>query len=101
MKLQDFILQEIKFNTYRAQVRVTYKEDVGILEVAELIRASSGVTTVSTASHSERTRFAVFIVKIISKYDPKTAFKKLRSRIIKKVPVIFKFDIDFNTLERI
>lgn len=101
MDIQTTILQELRFNTYRAQVRVVYKENVGIQEIAELIRGSAGVTTVATASHSERTRYAVFIIKLITRYDAKTAFKKLKSRILRKIPVIFKFDVDFNTLERL
>ena len=97
MKLSDIIL-EAKFQTHTGMVRVRYKDEVTTQDVAELIRASSGVTIVSTAGHDEVANTATLKVKVVSKKSPLEAFKALKRRVLKKIPVITAFEIGEKTI---
>lgn len=97
MKLSDIIL-EAKFRTYTGMIRVKYKDVVSTQDVAELIRASSGVTIVSTAGHDEVKNTATLKVKIVSKKDPLEAFKALKARVLRKIPVVTAFEIGEKTI---
>lgn len=97
MKLSDIIL-ELKFQTHTGMVRVKYKDEVTTQDVAELIRASSGVTIVSTAGHDELRNTATLKVKVVSKKSPLEAFKALKTRVLKKIPVITAFEIGEKTI---
>ena len=97
MKLSDIIL-EAKFQTHTGMVRIRYKDEVTTQDVAELIRASSGVTIVSTAGHDEVTNIATLKVKVVSKKSPLEAFKALKRRVLKKIPVITAFEIGEKTI---
>jgi hypothetical protein len=97
MKLSDVIL-EAKFQTYTGMVRVRYKDEVTTQDVAELIRASSGVTIVSTAGHDEVRDTATLRIKLVSKKGPLEAFKALKARVLRKIPVITAFEIGEKTI---
>jgi len=97
MKLSDVIL-EVKFQTHTGMVRVRYKDEVTTQDVAELIRASSGVTIVSTAGHDEIRDTATLKIKVVSKKGPVEAFKALKARVLKKIPVITAFEIGEKTI---
>lgn len=95
------ILSEIRFNTYRAMVRVSYKEDENVQTVAELIRATSGVTTVTTAGHDLRNSTATFSIKLVSKKSGPEAFKALKHRVLTKVPIVHRFEVGLKTLTKV
>lgn len=97
MKLSDVIL-EVKFQTHSGMVRVRYSDKVSIQDVAELIRASSGVTIVSTAGSDEIRNLATLKIKIVSKKGPVEAFKALKARVLKKIPAITGFEIGEKTI---
>lgn len=97
MKLSDVIL-EVKFQTHSGMVRVRYSDDISVQDVAELIRASSGVTIVSTAGSDEIRNLATLKIKIVSKKGPVEAFKALKARVLKKIPAITGFEIGEKTI---
>ena len=69
MKLLTLI-EEIMFNTYEGMIRVMYKE--GEREnLAELLRALPGVTTVTNAGASAEMGAMTFKVKVISQKEAK------------------------------
>ena len=50
MKLLDILREQIDFKTYEGMVQVIYDGSENINNLAELLRALPGVTTVTTAS---------------------------------------------------
>ena len=92
------VITEAKFQTHTGMVRVRYKDVVTTQDVAELIRASSGVTIVSTAGHDEVKNTATLKVKVVSKKGPLEAFKALKTRVLRKIPVITAFEIGEKTI---
>lgn len=95
------IISEIRFNTYRAMVRIAYKDGENVQTVAELIRATSGVTTVATAGHDLRNNTATFSIKLVSKKAGPVAFKALKHRVLTKIPIIHRFEVGLKTLTKV
>ena len=65
MKLLDILREQIDFKTYEGMVQVIYDGSENINNLAELLRALPGVTTVTTASGDGDNR-ETLKVKLIS-----------------------------------
>ena len=68
MKLSK-IIEQVEFRTFVAMVKVIFKEDMGSAKIGELLRALSGVTTV-TLVREERPGVEIFKIKLITQNPP-------------------------------
>jgi len=98
MKLSD-IISEVQFNTYEGMVQVIYDENTNSTEIAALMRALPGVTTVTLASDEGKNRETLKI-KLITQKDGLTAFQALKQNAITKYPPIKVINIGKNTIEK-
>ena len=98
MKLSD-IISEVQFNTYEGMVQVIYDENTNSTEIAALMRALPGVTTVTLASDEGKNRETLKI-KLITQKDGMTAFQALKQNAITKYPPIKVINIGKNTIEK-
>ena len=98
MKLSD-IISEVQFNTYEGMVQVIYDENINSTEIAALMRALPGVTTVTLASDEGKNRETLKI-KLITQKDGMTAFQALKQNAITKYPPIKVINIGKNTIEK-
>ena len=98
MKLID-IISEIQFNTYEGMVQIIYDENTNSTEIAALMRALPGVTTVTLASDEGKNRETLKI-KLITQKDGMAAFQALKQNAIKKYPPIKVVNIGKNTIEK-
>ena len=98
MKLVN-ILSEVEFFTYNAMVRVTF-EDTSATELAELLRALPGVTTVSMAGASEFEDKQTFRIKLISQKSGEEAFKGFKKNALSKYISVKVVEIGTNTIEK-
>jgi hypothetical protein len=98
MKLSD-IISEVQFNTYEGMVQVIYDENTNSTEIAALMRALPGVTTVTLASDEGKNRETLKI-KLITQKDGMTAFQALKQNAITKYPPIKVINIGQNTIEK-
>ena len=98
MKLID-IISEVQFNTYEGMVQVIYDENTNSTEIAALMRALPGVTTVTLASDEGKNRETLKI-KLITQKDGMTAFQALKQNAITKYPPIKVINIGKNTIEK-
>jgi hypothetical protein len=97
MKLID-IISEINFNTYEGMVQVIYDENTNSTEIAALMRALPGVTTVTLASDEGKNRETLKI-KLITQKTGLEAFEALKKNAITKYPPIKVINIGKNTIE--
>jgi hypothetical protein len=98
MKLID-IISEINFNTYEGMVQVIYDENTNSTEIAALMRALPGVTTVTLASDEGKNRETLKI-KLITQKTGLEAFEALKKNAITKYPPIKVINIGKNTIEK-
>lgn len=98
MKLSD-IISEVQFDTYEGMVQVIYDENTNSTEIAALMRALPGVTTVTLASDEGKNRETLKI-KLITQKDGMTAFQALKQNAITKYPPIKVINIGKNTIEK-
>jgi len=98
MKLID-IISEVQFNTYEGMVQVIYDENTNSTEIAALMRALPGVTTVTLASDEGKNRETLKI-KLITQKDGMAAFQALKQNAITKYPPIKVINIGKNTIEK-
>lgn len=98
MKLVDIIL-EASFYTYEAMAQGTYSEKADPKEIADLIRALPGVTTVTQASSDQESGNGTYKIKIISQKQAKEAFVALRKNVLSKYSQITEFTVAENTIE--
>ena len=98
MKLSD-IISEVQFNTYEGMVQVIYDENTNSTEIAALMRALPGVTTVTLASDEGKNRETLKI-KLITQKDGMAAFQALKKNAITKYPPIKVINIGQNTIEK-
>jgi len=98
MKLID-IISEVQFNTYEGMVQVIYDENTNSTEIAALMRALPGVTTVTLASDEGKNRETLKI-KLITQKDGMAAFQALKQNAITKYPPIKVINIGQNTIEK-
>ena len=96
MKLYT-ILKEVLFHTYYGMVRVSFKDSTPT-EVAELLRALPGVTTVTTTG-DPRENQETYKIKLITQKTGTEAFKQFRTSAIKRYPVIKGVQVAEKTIE--
>lgn len=98
MKLSQILL-EIEFNTYEAQIRVQYSEDINSADLADIIRALPGVITVTNAGDIGE-QVASFKVKLISQKTGEEAFSSLKDNAVDKYSsVIVNIEVGNETIE--
>lgn len=98
MKLLDIIKEQINFRTYEGMVQVVYDNTENIQNLAELLRALPGVTTVTTASGDGENKETLKI-KLISQKEPNEAFESFKNNAIQKYEFIKDVEIGENTIE--
>lgn len=92
------IIEQILFNTYEGMVRVMFKEGESE-NLAELLRALPGVTTVTNAGSSAEMGAMTFKVKLISQKQASEAFNSFKTNATSKYPNIIKIEIAEETIE--
>lgn len=92
------IIEQIVFSTYEGMVRVMYKEGESE-NMAELLRALPGVTTVTNAGSSAEMGSMTFKVKLITQKTGEEAFQAFKSNATSKYPGIIKIEIANETIE--
>jgi len=98
MKLAN-IISEVQFNTYEGMVQIIYDENTNSTEIAALMRALPGVTTVTLASDQGNNRETLKI-KLITQKQGLEAFQALKKNAITKYPPIKVVNIAKNTIEK-
>ena len=96
MKLFE-IIEQIQFNTYEGMIRVLYKEGESE-DLAELLRALPGVTTITNAGQSSEMSTMTFKVKLITQKTGEEAFDSFKSNAKSKYPNIIKIEIATETI---
>ena len=66
MKLLDILKEQIDFRTYEGMVQVIYDNTENVANLAELLRALPGVTTVTNAGSSAEMQTMTFKIKLIT-----------------------------------
>ncbi len=97
MKILDLIKEVIEFRTYEGMVQVVY-EGENVANLAELLRALPGVTTVTTASGDGANK-ETLKVKLISQKEPLEAFEAFKNNATNKYSFIKLVEIAENTIE--
>ena len=98
MKLRDLI-NEIEYRTYIGYVRIRFVESTPF-EMAELMRALPGVTTVTNAGSNDTDELVTLKIKLITNKSGEEAFNALQQAARAKYNIIKKFDIAKKTIER-
>ena len=92
------IIEQIVFSTYEGMIRVMYKEGESE-NIAELLRALPGITTVTNAGSSTDMGAMTFKVKLITQKEGEEAFEAFKSNATSKYPNIIKIEIANETIE--
>ena len=98
MKLLDILKEQIDFRTYEGMVQVIYDNTENVVNLAELLRALPGVTTVTTASGDGENKETLKI-KLISQKEPLEAFEAFKNNAISKYNFVKDVEIAENTIE--
>lgn len=98
MKLLTLI-EQIVFNTYDGMIRLIHKEGESE-DIAELLRALPGVTTVTNAGSSSEMSSMTFKVKLISQKEGEEAFNAFKQNAMKKYSNIVKLEIAKETIQK-
>ena len=99
MKLSDIILQEASYFTYTAMVQIT-TQDTPATEMAELVRALPGVTTVTLTSNDTARHLVVLKIKLISQKMGIEAFQALKQNALGKYSSINVFNVADKSIEK-
>ena len=92
------ILEQIVFSTYEGMVRIMYQEGESE-DLAELLRALPGVTTVTNAGSAVEMTSMTFKVKLISQKGGEEAFNSFKVNAKKKYSNIVKIEIAVETIQ--
>jgi len=98
MRLKDLI-NEINFKTYNGYVRIRFVDSTPF-EMAELMRALPGVTTVTNAGSDDTDEMVTLKIKLITTKSGEEAFRSLESAARSKYNIIKKFEIAIKTIEQ-
>tara|TARA_Y100001937_G_C7041864_1_gene294980 strand:+ start:105 stop:407 length:303 start_codon:yes stop_codon:yes gene_type:complete len=98
MKLLDILKEQINYTPYEGMVQIIFdgREKVG--DLAELLRALPGVTTVTLASGDGEYK-ETFKVKLISQKEGAEAFEAFKTNAMNKYNFIKDVEIAQNTIE--
>lgn len=99
MRISDIILEDLTFFTYTAMVQIT-TQDTSATDMAELVRALPGVTTVTLTSNDAARKLVVLKVKIISQKSGIEAFQALKKNAMTKYNSINVFNVADKTIEK-
>ena len=91
------IIEQIQFKTYEGMIRVLYKEGESE-DLAELLRALPGVTTVTNAGSSAEMSTMTFKIKLITQKSSEEAFNLFKTNAQNKYPGIIKIEIAEETI---
>lgn len=91
------ILEQINFNTYEGMVRILYKEGESE-DLAELLRALPGVTTVTNAGSAAEMSMMTFKIKLITQKSGEEAFSSFKNNAESKYPNIIKIELAKETI---
>ena len=97
----EILGEELGFKHYQALVRVSYRDTLTAQEVGDVIRASSGVTRVTNAGDSGKSKHIIFRLKLMSKKPAADAFTALKERILSGIPAITKFEVAGKTVTQV
>ena len=94
-------IDETIFDTYRGYIRVTYKQEVGITELAELLRALPGVTTVTPVEGNKNAEQEIYKIKIITQKTGREAFESFRTNALKRYNLLSRVEIATQTIQKV
>ena len=97
MKLMT-ILEQIVFSTYEGMIRIMYQEGESE-DLAELLRALPGVTTVTNAGSAAEMSSMTFKIKLISQKGGEEAFNSFKANAKEKYSSILKIEIAVETIQ--
>tara|TARA_R110001606_G_scaffold398859_2_gene579286 strand:- start:472 stop:771 length:300 start_codon:yes stop_codon:yes gene_type:complete len=92
------IIEQIIFNTYDGMVRIMYKDGESE-DIAELLRALPGVTTVTNAGQASEMSSMTFKIKLITQKEGEAAFESFKSNAMAKYENIVKLEIAKETIQ--
>lgn len=78
MKLLDILTEDIGRERVEAKVRITYSDEVSVMEVADILRAIDEVTIVNTAGGDPSRNQSIYTLKVLTKKEPLQAFKDVK-----------------------
>lgn len=87
------IINETHYETYSGYIRVTFTDDVGITELAELFRALPGVTTIHPIEGNKTANQEIYKVKIITQRGGEEAFEKLKENALNQYKEVRRVEI--------
>jgi len=93
------LIEQIIFNTYDGMIRLIHKEGESE-DIAELLRALPGVTTVTNAGSASEMSSMTFKVKLISQKEGEEAFNAFKQNAKKKYSNIVKIEIAKETIQK-
>ena len=93
------LIEQIIFNTYDGMIRLIHKEGESE-DIAELLRALPGVTTVTNAGSASEMSSMTFKVKLISQKEGEEAFTAFKQNAKKKYSNIVKIEIAKETIQK-
>ena len=91
------ILEQIQFKTYEGMVRILYKEGESE-DLAELLRALPGITTVTNAGSAVEMSMMTFKIKLITQKTGEEAFQSFKTNAETKYPNIIKIEVAIETI---
>lgn len=94
-------INEVTFDTYRGYIRVTYTEGLGITELAELIRALPGVTTVSPVEGNKHADQEIYKVKLITQKPGTEAFDSLKLTATSRYGFIKRVEVASQSIQKV
>lgn len=92
------LYEQIIFNTYEGMIRLIHKEGESE-DIAELLRALPGVTTVTNAGSAAEMSAMTFKIKLISQKQGEEAFAAFKSNAKTKYSNIIKIEIAKETIQ--
>lgn len=96
MKLLQ-IIEQINFNAFEGMVRIVHEEGEGG-NLADLLRALPGVTTVTNAGSSSDLSTMTFKIKLITQKTGEEAFEAFKTNAMKKYSNISNIEIANETI---
>lgn len=97
LKLSQILLEQNR-KRIQGKIKVTYREDSTIMDIAEILRAIEDVTIVDTGGGDKDRREAIYDIKFLTIKDPKDIFLFLKRKAL-QAPEIEKVQIATNTIE--
>ena len=94
-------INEVTFDTYKGYIRVIYTEGLGITELAELIRALPGVTTVTPVEGNKHVDQEIYRVKLITQKTGVEAFESLKLTATSRYGFIKRVEVATQSIQKV